>query len=252
MEKWIAAVVDAVLTGGAKRATKYVSPTSVVTATFHGKRLKGVRSQSVMVTVGKPNYAQREKIKRWKKLGAGVPAKIVVATLVLCLLPTLAMAQYTPEFEFDPRIGVNSSVVAIVMGPHAGDLWLDAGVSYRIYKMRSAHMALLFRALKIEDQSPTSFGVSGLWIEHNVMGWNRLDMIYEIGGANKLAAGDAGEKDWGLITGVAANLHISDQSSIFLGAKVFQNKPGRIESIGVGGGVVLYADDWLGKLWPGN
>ena len=179
--------------------------------------------------------------------------KRIGAILILCLLPSLALAQYyTPVPAEESKIAVNSTVITIVRGPHAGDLWLDAGVSYRILRIGSAHVAVLARALRIEGQPPASFGLSGLWIEHSILGWDRLDMIYEVGGANKIAAGDAGDKDWGLITGVAANLHISDQSMVFLGAKVFQNEPGKIESGGVGLGFALYCDEWLGKLWPGS
>lgn len=70
-----AAVVDAVVNGGARRATKYFGPSAVVKATRHGKARKGERSTSIVVTVGKPNFAERKFIARCRKAGEPFPVK---------------------------------------------------------------------------------------------------------------------------------------------------------------------------------
>jgi len=64
-----------VFTRGAKKATKYISPTLVVKATFRGKRRRNERQSTVLFTVGKPNFEERELIAKWKKIGARFPIK---------------------------------------------------------------------------------------------------------------------------------------------------------------------------------
>ena len=62
---------------GVRQATKYLSPKLVVKATaqtFKGKRLKG--NETLVVTIGRPNYDGREFIKKCKKAGEALPKKI--------------------------------------------------------------------------------------------------------------------------------------------------------------------------------
>ena len=60
-------VLTAVLQPSIYRATKYVSPTRVIKATrhrFQGKLLTSrARQETVLVTIGKPNYRERRFIK---------------------------------------------------------------------------------------------------------------------------------------------------------------------------------------------
>lgn len=76
--RWISEVVVNVLNDdGAYRATKYVSPRRVISATrrrFNKKIVLNDKCPEISVRVGQPNYAEREFIKR--ALGAGEPFPI--------------------------------------------------------------------------------------------------------------------------------------------------------------------------------
>ena len=69
----VPSLIDAVLSW-AKKATKYFSANEVIKATYHGKRYARARAHHVVVTVGKPNYAERAFIK--KAIRAGEPFPI--------------------------------------------------------------------------------------------------------------------------------------------------------------------------------
>ena len=73
----ISQVIEFVLQNGAKKATKYLSENDTVKATFFGKRDARSRTSSVMLTIGRPNYAEREFIKKCKKVGEPFPVKKV-------------------------------------------------------------------------------------------------------------------------------------------------------------------------------
>jgi hypothetical protein len=65
-------VVEEILSGGAYKATVYLSDKLTVKATrrrFKGKFLK--KTIDIILTIGPPNYEEREKIKRAKKAGMG-------------------------------------------------------------------------------------------------------------------------------------------------------------------------------------
>lgn len=64
----ISQVVELVLEDGAKQATKVVSTQLTVKATHHGKQRKGQRQNTILLTIGKPAYAERQYIKRRKSL----------------------------------------------------------------------------------------------------------------------------------------------------------------------------------------
>jgi hypothetical protein len=66
-------VIELMLMRGARRATRYISPTEVVKATRRHKPRKSDRTTEMVVTVGRPNYAEREFIKRCKKSGEPLP-----------------------------------------------------------------------------------------------------------------------------------------------------------------------------------
>jgi hypothetical protein len=61
--------------GGAKRAVKYLDPKLVVKATFQGKRDARSRAETVLLTVGTPNYVERKFIGDAKKAGEPFPIK---------------------------------------------------------------------------------------------------------------------------------------------------------------------------------
>lgn len=64
---------------GAKRATKYVSPTFTIKATRpHKPDKRAGGSTTISLTVGRPNYAEREFIKQAKKAGEPFPIKRVL------------------------------------------------------------------------------------------------------------------------------------------------------------------------------
>jgi len=66
-----------ILVYGAYKATKYLGDTTTVKATrkrYKGKIYKG-HAVEIMFTVGKPNYEEREFIKKCKKAGEPFPIK---------------------------------------------------------------------------------------------------------------------------------------------------------------------------------
>ena len=68
-------VIDSVLSGGAKKATYYHDEKTVLKATYHGKRRKNDIAPTVIVTVGAPNYRERDFIRKCKKIGEPFPVK---------------------------------------------------------------------------------------------------------------------------------------------------------------------------------
>lgn len=66
-----------ILVGGAYKATKYLNEKLTIKATrkrYGGKVLQG-KSVDIVFTVGKPNYEEREMIKKFKKSGLAFPIK---------------------------------------------------------------------------------------------------------------------------------------------------------------------------------
>jgi len=73
-------VIEAVLTGKYTRATQYISPNFIVRAVrkLCGKRIdKRDKSVNIVLTVGKPNYLEREFIKLCHKAKEPFPIKKV-------------------------------------------------------------------------------------------------------------------------------------------------------------------------------
>ena len=68
-------VVSALIRNGAYEATKYVSENETIKATRRHKWTKRDRQREVVVTFGKPNYAEREFIKLCKDSGEPFPVK---------------------------------------------------------------------------------------------------------------------------------------------------------------------------------
>ena len=69
-------VVDEILEHGAYKATKFIyTEKQVITIKATRKRYKGKARKGdnvdIVLTIGKPNYEEREKIKRAKKAGQG-------------------------------------------------------------------------------------------------------------------------------------------------------------------------------------
>lgn len=72
---WITKAVELLLRGDLKRATKYISPTEVVSVQRVGKLDKRDRAIVVVVKIGSPNYEEREFIAKCKKVGEPFPVK---------------------------------------------------------------------------------------------------------------------------------------------------------------------------------
>ncbi len=71
-------LAEFILEGGARKATKYFSEKQVVRATrrlFSGKIDKRDRRTEIIFTIGIPNYAERQFIKKAKKAGEPFPIK---------------------------------------------------------------------------------------------------------------------------------------------------------------------------------
>lgn len=71
-------VVAALLENGASRATKFISENETITAKrvlYKGKLNKRERRGQVVLSFGRPNFAERDFISRCKKAGEPFPVK---------------------------------------------------------------------------------------------------------------------------------------------------------------------------------
>jgi hypothetical protein len=67
-----AEAVNAIITWGVRKGTKYLSPTLVVKATMR-KSTRNTPKQEILVTIGGPNYREREFIKAARQAGEPFP-----------------------------------------------------------------------------------------------------------------------------------------------------------------------------------
>lgn len=74
---YIVQVVESLFTFKAKQAIKYISPTETVKATYQGKRNHRKNSHTVVLTMGQPNFKERQFIKLCKKAGEKFPIRKV-------------------------------------------------------------------------------------------------------------------------------------------------------------------------------
>lgn len=72
-------VITAVIRTGARRATKFVSPTEVIRATrrLYRGRVSSKGQVELSVTIGRPNFAERKFIKACQKAGETFPMRKV-------------------------------------------------------------------------------------------------------------------------------------------------------------------------------
>lgn len=64
------------------RATVYVSPKFTVKATRRSKLRKGDKQQEFVVTIGRPNWHERERVRQFEKVGEPFPVKKVALQYV--------------------------------------------------------------------------------------------------------------------------------------------------------------------------
>lgn len=76
MKYFVQPVIESLINTNAKTATKFVSPKEIIRATIHGKHRKG-SNYEIVLTIGRPNYAERKFIKDCKKAGEPFPIKRV-------------------------------------------------------------------------------------------------------------------------------------------------------------------------------
>ena len=77
MKNYYNEVIEAVLGDDVVKATKFISPTEIVRAVrtrYHGK-LRKVGNVEISLTIGRPNYLEREFIKACVKSGEPFPIK---------------------------------------------------------------------------------------------------------------------------------------------------------------------------------
>ena len=70
-------LAETILEGGAKQATRYVSDTLTVKATRQGSPRKN-EPVTILFTIGRPNYAEREFIRKRQKAGRRVRGLVQV------------------------------------------------------------------------------------------------------------------------------------------------------------------------------
>lgn len=88
--------MEAVLNRGYKKATYYASPSSVTKVTYQGKRDKRDRQATLIVTTGRPNYAEKKFINWCLKAKEKFPLKKIIvkaAILVALLAGGVSLAQ---------------------------------------------------------------------------------------------------------------------------------------------------------------
>lgn len=74
----IAKVTEAVLSLGWRKATCYLDANTVVKATALHKQHKNARSTTLLLTVGRPNHAERKYIATLLKAGVPLPCKRII------------------------------------------------------------------------------------------------------------------------------------------------------------------------------
>lgn len=75
--KLFSRLVQALIVTGAYKATQYLSETEVAKATRrrYGGKLRNKGPLEILFTMGRPNYEEREFIKKCKKAGEPFPVK---------------------------------------------------------------------------------------------------------------------------------------------------------------------------------
>lgn len=68
-------LVEAILDDGAKKAIKFFNEKYVIKATRQGEIDKRSSRITILLTLGKPNFEEREFIKKCKKAGEPFPVK---------------------------------------------------------------------------------------------------------------------------------------------------------------------------------
>lgn len=79
--KYVSAVIVALLENRVHSAVKYVSPSLVVRGTrrlVKGKTIDGREKVEVVLTIGSPNYRERDFVKSCKKAGESFPVRKIV------------------------------------------------------------------------------------------------------------------------------------------------------------------------------
>lgn len=74
----ISPVIEAVFWGEHKQAVRYVTEKEVIKATRRGKLDRRSRHTEILLSIGPPNYAEREMIKKFKRLGMVLPSEPVI------------------------------------------------------------------------------------------------------------------------------------------------------------------------------
>jgi hypothetical protein len=80
MASWLDTVVRTLDAANARSATAYISPRRILRATrrLYGGRIDRRRAtDEILITIGRPNYAERQFIKVLKKAGEPFPVKKV-------------------------------------------------------------------------------------------------------------------------------------------------------------------------------
>lgn len=76
----VSTTIEILLRSGAVRATKYFAPNHIIRATRKSYDFRGGPKDTtveIVLTIGKPNYAEREFVKKCKKAGEPFPVKKV-------------------------------------------------------------------------------------------------------------------------------------------------------------------------------
>jgi hypothetical protein len=74
-------LMETILAPGIKKAAYFHSEKEVAKVTLRGKRDKRDRHSTFLVTIGRPNYDEREFIKKCKKAGEPFPVKKIQVKL---------------------------------------------------------------------------------------------------------------------------------------------------------------------------
>lgn len=71
----VAVAIQSLLRTGARKATVYESPTHVTKVTLRKKSLRGERTTEFVVTIGRPNFLERQFIKSCKRAREPFPVR---------------------------------------------------------------------------------------------------------------------------------------------------------------------------------
>lgn len=166
----------------------------------------------------------------------------IIPVLMLVALPCTAFAQSDSGGTWF----ASTSVMYLVGGPHKGELWTEAGGIRKVAQVGDTRVLTRVAAARSDEDAPTSLGAQLIITDPIILSGGWLELALEFGGANQIAMDEEGNGGWGFIGGAGILIHLGKRSNIYIGGRLFQDAPGKLERGAIGGGATLDISDLMG------